>query len=76
MTSSVNDTIANRGVQKRMDEFFQAEGSPTTEDWVNQENEVNTAVGREAAKGKYIKPFDEMTKKEKLLTAISEALFE
>jgi hypothetical protein len=43
---------------------------------VNEENEINTAVGREAAKGKYIKPVGEMTKKEKLLTAISEALFD
>ena len=52
------------------------EGSPVSEDMINEENEVNTLVGKEANQGKYIKAAGEMTKKEKLLTAISEALFD
>lgn len=34
------------------------------------------AVIEEAKQGKYIKPKDEMTKKERIITALSEALFE
>ena len=60
----------------RAAEFFQAEGSTTTEEWVDQENEVNTAVGREAAKGRYIKPDKELSKKDLLLQKLAEVLLD
>ena len=68
--------LGKQAVQDRAAEFFQAEGSTTTEEWVNQENEVNTAVGREAAKGRYIKPDEELSKKDLLLQKLAEVLLD
>ena len=67
-TNTINDRIANHGI---------SEGTLVSEEEMNEENEINTAVGREAVRvGKYTKSKDEMTKKELLMAAISEALFE
>ena len=66
-TNTIHDRIANHGI---------TEGSIVSEEQVNEENEINTLVGVEAAQGKYIKPDGELSKKDLILQKLSELLLD